>query len=329
MAIATFRLPAEWERQSATLLAWPHEGTDWADDLDAIRREYRELIATIVRHQPVLVLTAPGDASAEIALAGVREVNRIEAPFNDTWCRDYGPVTLVSGGRRLAMDFHFNGWGGKHRAELDNRVNTLLSRNPLFDRLEFRQSLFELEGGAIDGDGQGRVLINWHCLRARHPHLSQAEVRHELALLLNAGDVIGIDMPPMPGDDTDGHIDTLARFLAPDVIVYQEQADSTSTNRLREQLQALDQGRDRTRELIALPVAEGVDPNLPASYANFLFVNGACLVPSFGSDSDEVARGILADALPERNVLPVPARALIRQSGGPHCATMHIPAPLQ
>lgn len=329
MANVTFRLPAEWERQSAMLLAWPHEDTDWADRLDAVRHEYRALIEAIGEHQTVVVLVFPGERSVDMLPGNRHNVHLIEVPFNDTWCRDYGPVTLVSSGRRLALDFHFNGWGGKHPAELDNRVNTLLARNELFDRLDFRQYLFELEGGAIDSDGQGRILLNWHCLEARHPYMTRAEISRDLCELLNADSVLGIDIPPMNGDDTDGHIDTLARFISPDVIVYQTQHDSGTTETLRQQLESMDDNDGRARQLIALPEAEGVKADLPASYANFLFINGGCLVPAYGSDADEVARGILADALPERDVISVPAETLISQAGGPHCATMHIPAPLQ
>lgn len=329
MGNASFRLPAEWERQSATLVAWPNEHTDWFDRLDAIRAEYRFLIDAIAGRQKVVILIAPGDRSADSLTGNGRNLHLIEAPFNDTWCRDYGPVTLVSSGRRLALDFHFNGWGGKYRAELDNRANTLLARDELFDRLEFRQYLFELEGGAIDADGHGRLLVNWHCLEARHPYLTRAQIGWELRELLKIDRVLGIDMPPMNGDDTDGHIDTLARFVSPDIIVYQTQHDPGATDMLRGQLESLDGDDGVSRKFIALPTAEGVDEILPASYANFLFINDACLVPAYGSDADEVARGILADTLPEREVISVPARTMISQAGGPHCATMHIPAPLQ
>lgn len=328
MANVTFRLPAEWERHSAMLLAWPHEDSDWADRLEAVRHEYCVLIEAIGERQAVVVLTFPGDRSVDMLPCNQRNVHFVEVPFNDTWCRDYGPITLVSSGRRLALDFHFNGWGGKHPAELDNRVNSLLARDELFDRLDFRQYLFELEGGAIDSDGQGRILLNWHCLEARHPYMTRAEIGRELRQLLNVDNVLGIDMPPMSGDDTDGHIDTLARFISPDVIVYQTQRDAGATETLHNQLESMDGDDGPARKLIALPAAEGIEADLPASYANFLFVNGGCLVPAYGSDADEVARRILADALPERDIISVPAETLITQAGGPHCATMHIPAPL-
>ena len=320
------RLPAEWESQSATLLAWPHAKSDWSTRLDDIRREYLQLIEAILPRQQVVLLVQPGDESAAAMLGQKGRLHLAEVPFNDTWCRDYGPIILVKPGTRLALDFHFSGWGGKYPAGLDNRVNTLLARHHLFDRLDFRQYLFELEGGAIEPDGKGTLLVNWHCLQARHPHLKRGEIEHELHNLLNIDHVIGIDIEPMSGDDTDGHIDTLARFISPDIIVFQDQGENSRTETIRGQLETLRSAEGQPFELFSLPVPDDIDPALPASYANFMFVNRACLVPAYGSDSDEIARGVLADLLPERDVLSVPAEAMISQFGGPHCASMHIPA---
>ena len=157
-----FRLPAEWEPQAATLLAWPAPRTDWATRLPGIQQEYALFIRAIAKHQPVILLIHPGSQEAHERLGDLPGLKLIELPYDDTWCRDYGPITLVggSGGQRLALDFHFGGWGGKYAAGQDNRVNTLLARHPLFQRLRFRQHLFELEGGAIECDGRGSLLIN-------------------------------------------------------------------------------------------------------------------------------------------------------------------------
>lgn len=334
MARTDFRLPAEWERQSATLLAWPHEKTDWQGDLAAIREEYVALVHAITRRQPAVVLVPPGDTSASSAIGSRPGLHLVESPYNDTWCRDYGPITLVHGGDRLALDFYFNGWGGKYAANLDNRVNTLLARHELFNRFTFRQYLFELEGGAIDSDGKGFLLVNWNSLRARHAHLSARELDHELHTLLNVDKVLGVDIPPMAGDDTDGHIDTIARFIDTDFIAYQRQPDESRHGRLLEQLQTLRQadvkGKRLPYRLVELPVPDGVDPTLPANYANFLFVNGACLVPAYGVPADREARDVLAEALSGRGieVESVASAVMIEQYGGPHCASMHLPAAL-
>ncbi len=327
MARTDFRLPAEWERQSATLLAWPHDQKHWGNRLLEVQEEYHGLTQTILARQAVVMLVPPGGQKVT-KLADHPALHCIELPYNDTWCRDYGPITLVHVGERLALDFYFDGWGGKYPADQDNRVNTLLARHELFNRLKFRQYLFELEGGAIEPDGRGRLLVNWHCLHTRHPHLSRREISHELHTLLNIDEVIGIDIKPMTGDDTDGHIDTIARFINPETIVWQSQADSQRNEMLQSQLETLRTADGKPYELIALPVPRGIDETLPASYANFAFINNACLVPAYGADNDDQALQILAKALPDRELEAVPARAMISQFGGPHCATMNIPAAL-
>lgn len=327
MSHTDYRLPAEWETQSATLLAWPADDSDWHHSLEAIRDEYRALIEAILAFQPVVLLHSAGESGPE-GLPRRPDLHRLPMRYNDTWCRDYGPITLVFSGYRLALDFYFNGWGGKYPASLDNRVNTHLSRHDLFDRMQFRQYLFELEGGAIDSDGRGRLLVNWHCLSMRHPHLDKGEIDFELHNLLNVDKVMGIDLEPMTGDDTDGHIDTLARFADHDTIVFQTQSQAKRSNRLRGQLEALRTRDDAEYRLIALPHPDDIGDDLPASYANFLFVNGGCLVPAYGSRHDERACDIMAELLPDRVVVSVPAATMITQSGGPHCASMHIPAAL-
>ncbi|TVQ33656.1 MAG: agmatine deiminase family protein, partial [Wenzhouxiangella sp.] len=294
-------------------------------DLPAIRSEYQRFIEALLAYQSVALLIQPGDSSAQRQLARHANLHLLEVPFNDTWCRDYGPITLISSGRRRALDFLFNGWGGKYPAALDNRVNTHLSRHPFFKGVEFRQSLFELEGGAIECDGRGLLLINWHCLQTRHPHLDRDAIEYELRSLLNVSKVLGIDMQPTPGDDTDGHIDTLARFLPGQRIAFQDQGNNARTSELRSQLEGLRDRSGHAFELIALPFPDGVDPALPANYVNFLFVNGACLVPVYGVAADQQACAILEQALPEHRIEAVPASQMIRQFGGLHCASMHLP----
>lgn len=323
-----YRLPAEWERQSALLLAWPFAGGDWAPVLEAVQAEYAAFIDTVLRYQPVVLLIQPGTGDAHRKLGDKSGLEYVEVRYNDTWCRDFGPVTMVNAGQRLALDFYFNGWGGRHDARLDNRVNSHLAQHALFSKFDFRQSLFELEGGAIECDGTGTVLINRHCMRARHPHLEATEVDHELKAWLNASRLLEIDMPPMPGDDTDGHIDTLARFTDPETIVFQTLADDAGTRALNGQLELLKTARGRSYRLIALPRAADLDPGLAASYVNFVLLNDAVLVPAFGSRADDDAREVLSTLFPDHDVKSIDARTLVSQGGGPHCASMQIPAAL-
>jgi len=336
-----FRLPGEWERQCATMLAWPSASGDWADRLEAIRAEYQSLINAIAAHQPVIVLLQPGD-EADFRLQWPastdcrpttqprHSINPVAIPHNDTWCRDYGPISLIGSGKTArALDFRFNGWGGKYPAEQDNQVSkSLLDRDFLDDLFAgFNRTPvdFELEGGAIESNGAGQLLINWHCLRQRHPNLSENQIAETLRSELSITEIIGIDMPPLPGDDTDGHIDTLARFIRPDAIVYQLDQNPDRNRRLLEQLSALRQSGGDGYQLIALPPVENFSPQLPANYVNFLFINGACLMPTYGVASDREALRILAAALPDRKIIPVAAQTMITHFGGPHCATMHIP----
>lgn len=323
-----YRLPAEWEPQTALLLAWPFPGSDWEPVLESIQAEYKALIQAALESQSVILLIQPGSEHARRQLGEHPSLTFVEAQYNDTWCRDFGPITLVRAGRRLAMDFYFDGWGGRREAKLDNRVNTQLARHEMFSDFDFRQSLFELEGGAVECDGAGTLLINRHCLRARHPYLEDAEVDYELKSLLNASRLLEIDMPPMPGDDTDGHIDTLARFADRDTIVFQTLADNARTHQLNSQLELLKTMQGRSYRLVALPRAADLDPGLAASYVNFVLLNDAVLVPAFGSGADEQACEALAALFPDRSVKLVDAKTLVSQGGGPHCASMQIPAAL-
>lgn len=323
-----YRLPAEWEPQDAILLAWPFAGSDWTDDLERVAAEYVQIVDAVLGHQSVLLLVPPGDRTAADRLGERSGLELVPVRYNDTWCRDYGPLVLCNAGRRLALDFHFNGWGGKYEARLDNRVNAHLATLPRFSEFDFRQSLFEIEGGAVDTDGRGTLLINRHCLRTRHPYLDDAEVDAELGAWFNTVGIIEIDMPPMPGDDTDGHIDTLARFAAPDRIVFQEQREPDATRRLLGQLEEIRSPGGAPYDLISMPAPVDVDPALPASYVNFLLCNGGVVMPRFGSRFDDRAARIAAELFPERDIHPVDALALAGQGGGPHCATMQIPAAL-
>ncbi|MDT8408112.1 MAG: agmatine deiminase family protein [Wenzhouxiangellaceae bacterium] len=328
MRHSDYRLPAEWERHSALLLAWPFAGGDWDDALEAIQDEYAALIRTVAGYQRMVLIIQPGSQDARAKLGELPGLRFIEARYNDTWCRDFGPVTLCHAGRRLALDFYFDGWGGRHEAKLDNRVNTLLARNELFADIDFRQSHFELEGGAIESDGNNTLLINRHCMRARHPQLQDREVDFELKSWLNIEHLIEIDMPPIAGDDTDGHIDTLARFSSPGRIVFQSLRAPADTQKLTGQLEALRDVDGRAFELLSLPCPDDLDPGLAASYANFVLINDAVLVPAYGSRHDAGALELLAGQFPDRKAEAVDARTLVSQGGGPHCACMQIPTNL-
>jgi agmatine/peptidylarginine deiminase len=339
-----FRLPAEWEPQSAILLAWPHAGTDWAKRLDAVEDTYIALVAAIARFERVLVCVADDDieAYARARLSSARiDMTRVDfacVPYDDTWLRDSGPITLASrsAGERpefRLLDFRFTAWGGKFESAQDNRLVERLSGMGIFFNSERHAIDFALEGGAIDCDGAGTLLTTWQCLHERHPGLSREALSAALAGPLQQQRVLWLDHGYLEGDDTDAHIDTLARFCAPDAIVFQACDDPGDSHYPELQAMAADIAALRTSEgaqyrLFPLPwprpVLDG-GRRLAASYANFLIVNGAVLMPAYGDPADEAARNVLARAFPGREIVQVPCRALIWQNGSLHCLTMQLP----
>lgn len=324
------RLPAEWERQRATLLAWPAAGGDWSDCLPAIRDEYTTLIERILAYQPVIVIVQSSEQIDSLPCRDHSNLHPIAIAHDDTWCRDYGPIALIGRStRQIALDFKFNAWGGKYESEQDDRVNRQLLHHPLLSDFDRVAVDLELEGGAIEPDGDRRILVNWYCLEKRLPESSRVKLRQRLKTDLRLDAVLGIDIPPLPGDDTDGHIDTIARFIGPRHIVYQAHDNREWTRNLAAQLQTLEGPDGAAYELTALPRVDSLESSLPANYANFLWVNGACLVPVYEVDSDSSAIALFSEALPDRDIIPVPARTMITQFGGPHCATMHIPEPVR
>ena len=333
------RFPAEWEPQSAILIAWPHSGTDWADRLGEVEETYIALVAAITRFQPVLVCVADDDvqayararlSSARIDMAMVRF---IEVAYDDTWLRDSGPITLRDGDDFRLLDFRFPGWGGKFEASRDDRLVEALVNLQTFDN-EFRQPIdFALEGGAIETDGRGTLLTTWRCLHERHPDTSRAELNDRLADWLRQERVLWLDHGYLEGDDTDAHIDTLARFAAPDAIVYQACDDPSDSHHRELQAMAEELAALRTRDgtpyrLFPLPWPQPVlddGRRLAASYANFLIVNGAVLMPAYDDPADDEARRVLEKAFPDREIVAVPCRSLIWQNGSLHCITMQLP----
>ena len=333
------RFPAEWEPQSAVLIAWPNADTDWAERLGEVEETYIALVAAIVRYQPVLICVADDDvqAFARARLSSARidmaRVHFIEAPYDDTWLRDSGPISLRDGDGFRLLDFRFTGWGGKFDASQDDLLVERLTEMGTFSN-SVRQSIdFALEGGAIETDGAGTLLSTWQCLHERHPQASREDITAKLAGWLQQDRVLWLDHGYLEGDDTDAHIDTLARFAAPDAIVYQGCDDPTDSHYTELQAMAAELAALRTRDghpyrLFALPWAQPViDENrrLAASYANFLIINGAVLMPAYGDAADTEAQAVLAQAFPDRDIVPVPCRALIWQNGSLHCVTMQLP----
>ncbi len=334
------RFPAEWEPQSAILLAWPHAGTDWADRLGEVEETYIALVAAITRFQPVIACVADEDveAYARARLSSARvdmdRVRFLEIEYDDTWLRDTGPVTLRDGEGFRLMDFRFTGWGGKFGAERDDRLVEGLVAQGLFRSARREEVDFALEGGAIETDGAGTLLSTWRCLAERHPGKGRAQVDAVLAGSLAQDRVLWLEHGYLEGDDTDAHVDTLARFAAPDAIVYQGCGDPADSHydelrAMAAELAALRTADGRPYRLFELPWPRPVldeGRRLAASYANFLVINGAVLMPAYDDPADAQAAAVLASAFPGREILQVPCRPLIWQNGSLHCITMQLPA---
>ena len=324
------------------MLAWPRPDGPWAGCLEAVESTFLAVAAAISRFEPLLVVC--GDAGERERVrrlwsrAGV-DAGRARwatAPLNDVWCRDHGPLTVLCGGVPRLLDFRFNGWGRKYPAELDDAVNGRLKEAGPFADLLLVAVDFVLEGGAIETDGEGSFLLHRPCLvdRARNPGGDQRRVEALLAKHLGAQRFLWLDGCTLAGDDTDGHIDTLARFCDPRTILFQGSGGPGDVNhraltRLERQLGGLTDAAGAPYRLVRLPAPGPVNDRqgrpLPASYANFLLVNGGVLVPAYGGLADGEAAATLAACFPGRRVVPVPCGPLIGQAGSLHCLAMHFP----
>jgi len=335
MSSTNFRLPAEWERQAGVLLAWPHAETDWADRLADVETTFAALARAIAAHEPVLICVGDEQVRlrAQALLGETQNCRFVQIEYDDTWLRDSGPITLCGPDAYRLLDFRFTGWGGKFIASRDDRLVGGLAARELFRNADHCRVDWALEGGAIESDGAGTILTTWRCLHERHPGLSREEITTRLAEWLRQDRVLWLDHGYLEGDDTDAHIDTLARFARTDAIVFQDCSDADDPHYPELQAMAAELAAMRTAEgtpyrLFALPWPKPIveeNRRLAASYANFLIVNGAVLMPAYGDPADAEARSVLEQAFPGREIVPVPCRPLIWQNGSLHCITMQLP----
>lgn len=335
-----FRLPAEWERHAFTQITWPSLCSDWDYMMAEVEDCYVRLAGAIAAFEPLLIVT--DDEPRVRRLLGETLADRVSffvCPVNDTWARDHGFFTVVdSGGDVLLADFQFNGWGLKFAAAKDNLINHNLHNGPLKANpyRSFRKIV--LEGGSIESDGQGTILTTSCCLMAdnRNWFETKAEAEAMLKDCFNCQRVMWLDHGELVGDDTDGHVDTLARLAPSDTIVYvgrpaesDEQYETLAA--MEEELKALRTAEGKPYRLVALPCTAPIldkddASRLPATYANFYFVNGAILMPTYNVPTDREAMAIMSAAFPGLEVVGVDCRALIRQHGSLHCSTMQFPA---
>ena len=300
---------AEWEPQSAVQLTWPHKDTDWAPILPEITAVYEEMKREIESRETVVVVD--------------------DIPHTDTWARDHGFITVEENGQLILLDFKFNGWGEKFAAELDNDINRQLYEQQLVKGIYESHLDFVLEGGSIESDGKGTIFTTTCCLMAPHRNqpLTQQKIEQQLKEWLGAERIVWINHGSLIGDDTDGHIDTLVRIAPNDTLLYIGADDEHPDLLLMEQeLQQLRTIDGHPYRLLRLPMPRPIyddGERLPATYANYLVINGAVLVPTYNQpDLDQEAISTIGKAFPDREIIGIDCRAVIRQHGSLHCCTM-------
>lgn len=337
----TLCLPAEWEPQSGIMLTWPHANTDWCDCLQDAIACFLAIAREVVKRESLLIVTPEVDVvksqlvEADISMENIRF---FECPTNDTWARDHGFISLFDEqGTPIVADFCFNGWGMKFAADKDNQINAKLMQTDLLGDVCYSDNRdVVLEGGSIESDGKGTLLTTSECLLApnRNNFASVAEAEQMLRTRLGVERVLWLDDGYLSGDDTDSHIDTLARLCPNDTIVYVQCTDKAdehydSLARMEQQLKQLKTAEGKPYRLLPLPMADAVYSNgerLPATYANFLIINGAVLMPTYAqAENDARAMAVLTEAFPDREIVGVDCQVLIRQHGSLHCVTMQFP----
>ena len=331
-------LPAEWYPQSGVQLTWPHKDTDWAPMLEEVQACFKAVAREIAKRELLLIVTPDPDAvRAQIAdSVNMKNVRFYECPTNDTWARDHGAITLTDSIKPHLLDFCFNGWGSKFPAEKDNAITHQLYEAHVLKGTYENHLNFVLEGGSIESDGRGTLLTTAECLLNpnRNPHLNAVEIEEELKASLHVERILWLHHGYLCGDDTDSHVDTLARFCSPTSIAYVQCTDTEDEHYeelhlMEEELKALRQADGTPYTLYPLPMAESVwedGERLPATYANFLIVNGAVLYPTYRqAANDAKTKEVLQTAFPNREIVGIDCRPLISQHGSLHCITMQYP----
>jgi agmatine/peptidylarginine deiminase len=300
---------AEWEHQSMVQLTWPHEGTDWAPILDEITAVYENMASEIRKREPLLIVDS--------------------IPHNDTWARDHGFITVEEDSVLFLLDFKFNGWGEKFEAALDNEINKHLYEQGLVKGTYEDHLDFVLEGGSIESDGKGTVFTTECCLMAPHRNqpLTKEEIEERLKEWLGAERIVWLQHGSLIGDDTDGHIDTLVRICPNDTLLYTGgDKDHPDLAEMEKELQNLRTLDGKPYRLLKLPLPRPIyddGDRLPATYANYLIVNGAVLVPTYKQpDLDQEAMDVIQQAFPDREIVGIDCCAVIKQHGSLHCCTM-------
>ncbi|MBP1617926.1 MAG: hypothetical protein H6Q14_1753 [Bacteroidetes bacterium] len=332
--------PAEWHPQSAIQLTWPHENSDWNYLLDEVTSCFVNIAKKIINYQNLVIICKDSNlVKSQLGdiVKSEGKIQFVEISSNDTWARDHGGISVYINGERKVYDFTFNGWGLKFAADQDNQITKKLFDKGIFSHKVERinKKNFALEGGALESDGKGTLLTTTECLLSpnRNSFLSKDEIEDFLKDNLGLERILWLDHGYLAGDDTDSHIDTLARFCDEHTIAYVKCDDETDEHfealkNMESQLKSFVDNDGKPYKLIPLPMAQKVEidgERLPATYANFLIMNKAVLVPVYGSQLDQEALEQVQKAFPEKEIVGINCLTLIKQHGSLHCVTMQYP----
>lgn len=335
------RIPAEWEKQGFVQLTWPHKDSLWYE-VEKVQECYTKIASAILAREPLLIVCRDRqETESDLRRCGLKSLDGImfvESPINDTWARDHGAISVFGdNGEKYILDFVFNGWGLKFASDLDNQITRNIYSKGAFapDVKYIDMRPFVLEGGSIDTDGAGTLIATSECLCSinRNEYLSREEIENNLKAALGLKRILWLDHGSIAGDDTDSHVDILARFCSEDTIAYTscedpEDENYASLKEMEKQLRSFRTLDGKPYRLVPLPLPDALyldDYRLPGSYANFLILNGAVLIPGAASKKDDIARERLQAIFPERTVEVIDCRALLSGHGGLHCITMNYP----
>jgi len=305
--------------------------SDWAPYLDEACRCFASIAKEIARFEPCLIVCDDIErVRSYFSTSG--NIHFVRYQSDDTWARDCSGITVIKEDTPVILDFDFNGWGGKFEAARDNTMTTAIKSIYATD---VKKINFTLEGGAIDSNGSGSLLTTSRCLqnKNRNPRLSTGQIESILKEQFGLHTLHWLHNGYLTGDDTDSHIDTLARFIDKNTIMYLQCTDINDEHfnallKMEKELKAFRDENNRPYHLIPLPMADAVyyeNERLPATYANFLIINGAVLVPVYNDRHDNEVLEIFRKNFPEREVVGIDCSVLIRQHGSLHCVTMQFP----
>ena len=337
--LSSIILPPEWAEQDAILMSWPHEGTDWNYMLHEVCLCYQAIAEAITADQDLIIVTPEPEVVKE-QLSHLEHQERLHfyrVATNDTWARDFGAITVMNDGKPVPLDFKFNGWGLKFAACHDNLINRGLEAYGVFTHTLENHLNFVLEGGSVESDGNGTIMTTSNCLLSpnRNGEMTKQEIEDYLMVTFGAKQVLWVDHGDLEGDDTDSHIDTLARFVEGNSIVYTRCTDAGDSHfecldAMSRQIEKFRNADGNAYNLFTVPLPDAIFDEdglrLPATYANFLITNHSVLMPIYNQpENDRAALEAIARAVPNRKVIGIDCNALIKQHGSLHCVTMQFP----